>query len=166
MVKTVIALRGHENSGKTETIRKAARLFGEMHGVALDSVTIRVSPLPEILCMYQINSPELKVGFTSCGDDPGTVEENLGKLKKCDIIVCAIRETKKIVDAVEQWCNSGVKLIWAEQVVVGLCDANNMYKRLDAWFLYEDIFNKRNSVMANLLNRYVTTEINNWNAQS
>ena len=168
MAKTVIALIGREGSGKTETIREAACLFGEMRGIMSASFKVRGVPAEDIISVFSVYLAGFKVGFASSGDISRVIKKNLKVLRDCEIIVCAVSTGQTDnKETLKEWCEThDAKLTWVEQAVIDLHDEGNGYKTPATCVLVDGISRKRDKLMAELINWYVNAEIDKRNAQS
>ena len=83
-----IVVTGAHDTGKTTSIKRA---YLELGGKNTDD-----GDIVEILTYT--NKKEQKVGFASAGDIPDIIDNNLKKLKKCDIIVGACRTSGKTTE--------------------------------------------------------------------
>jgi shikimate kinase len=87
MQRTIIALSGPRNAGKTTTIRRAYEQLSE-EGNATD---LKPKATKEITAIIEIDG--VKIGFASEGDRPKELREKIKELiaAGCIVIVCATR---------------------------------------------------------------------------
>ena len=112
MNKTIIAVYGRANEGKSETIKKVCRLL-------LNSFPNAVSFPSEInyngdVCLT-IKLDKVRIGIESQGDPNSRMVNTIGKLaeKKCDIIICATRTSGSTVNKVDEIAkNYNYKTVW------------------------------------------------------
>lgn len=99
MQKSIIAVRGPANVGKTTTIRRAYEEL-RREGRCIDQG--RLFSTEVIAAIWEIDG--VKVGITSNGDLPEDLEENLARLLAagCIVIVCATRTKGGTVKLVER----------------------------------------------------------------
>ncbi len=153
MIKTAIALSGRGGSGKTPTIKQAADLFEKRRGVTRESIREirkRHSESPDILDVFWVNSPKLKVGFASdCDIDDEKYWDEL-KSKKCDIVVCAVHVRDRTAKNLDGWCKRNkFQSIWIKQMAITMYDEKNALKP----------FEEQNKLMAELINWLLGVEI-------
>jgi hypothetical protein len=119
MQKTIIAIRGQPNSGKTTAIKLAHRDLSKAGKSVYSNARYDSTELKEILEIDGVN-----VGFASAGDMPDRLDRILRFLleKGCVVIVCAARlnrwgePTHKTIDAVEQFSReNGFDLEWIDK---------------------------------------------------
>ena len=103
MNKTIIAIHGRANEGKSETIKKVCSLILETFPNAISSET-NINYTGDILLTIDING--IIIGFESQGDPNSRMiyDETLRKLadKNCDIIICATRTGGMTVKKVDK----------------------------------------------------------------
>ncbi len=87
MKKTIIALRGEPDSGKSKTIKM---VYEEMSGKTCDTVDVNA--------LDYTTDDGVKVGFTSVGDEDPRLSKQLEKLVACQVILCACRTIKRRSD--------------------------------------------------------------------
>ena len=109
MNKTIIAIYGRENEGKSETIKKVCKILLRDFPNAIPSSTPNY--LGDILLAIQLS--KIKIGIESQGD-PNSRMLNNDTIKKladseldselggCDIIICATRTNGKTVKKVDE----------------------------------------------------------------
>ena len=165
----VIALSARGGSGKTPTIVKAADLLEQRPGVTRDSInnaTVDVE-LPDILDVLSVDSPKLKVGFASDCDKADEEYWNALAREKCDIIVCAVHVKDKTYRNLKKWCEDNeAELTWINQAVVDEYSKDEVHRVASTNRCGSEISDKRNKLMAQLINFCVKAEIDNWSAQS
>lgn len=114
MKKTIIALRGVSNMGKTTTIRLAYEDLKQQFLCVSSGRSARKEIKGAIL---KING--LKIGFASSGDTPHILEKNLVPLiaDGCVVIVCATHTSRsRTVDIVECLAaEHGFDVVWIEK---------------------------------------------------
>lgn len=121
MNKTIIAVYGRSNEGKSETIKKVFQiLIGEFPNAK--SLINPINIDGDILATIQLG--KIKIGIESQGDPNSrmithqTIEKladvsNDPVLGGCDIIICATRTEGKTVKTVDQVANNyGYNVIW------------------------------------------------------
>ena len=150
---TVIALRGSPNSGKTGTIVQAAKLFGKKRKIKSKSIDVPDMPKKDILEVFSIHSPKVKVGYASDSALPILDKEYWDELlkEKCSIIVCAVHIKDATAKALKKWGKKNkVQFIWIKQTKV------DFYKGFGfTTFGYEE----QNKTMAAFINWCVNFEI-------
>ncbi len=107
--KTVIALRGRKNRGKTQTIKKVYPLLRDAFPDARETWIHPESGFPVNtegdICMI-MESGGVSVGIESEGDPDGRLFRSLEQFRSrqppCEIILCATRTRGKTVQAVER----------------------------------------------------------------
>lgn len=121
MNKTIIAIYGRKNEGKSETIKNVCKLILEAFPNAKCSKS-DINYKKDILLTIQLG--KIKIGFESQGDPISRMinEDTIRKLADpiddkgiggCDIIICATRTYGKTVNTVDDVANKfGFKLLW------------------------------------------------------
>jgi hypothetical protein len=114
MNKTIIAIHGRSNEGKSETIKKVCSLILQTFPTAIPSLD-NIDYNGDILLTVTIN--EIKIGIESQGDPNSRMiyDETLRKLanEKCDIIICATRTGGMTVKKVDSIANDyGFHTLW------------------------------------------------------
>lgn len=109
MKKTIIAIYGRQNEGKSETIKQACKIILETFPNAIASIN-PVNYSWDIFLTIKIEN--WKIGFVSQGDPNSEAirEGTVGKLADpddkefgaCDIIICASRTKATTVDILEE----------------------------------------------------------------
>lgn len=121
MNKTIIAVYGRSNEGKSETIKKVFQILVNEFPNAKPSIS-PVNVEGDILATIQLG--KIKIGIESQGDPNSRIIteqtiEKLADLSKdstlggCDVIICATRtegKTVKVVDKVAE--DFGYNVIW------------------------------------------------------
>ena len=109
MNKTIIAIHGRANEGKSETIKKVCSIIIDIFPNSLPSIQ-EIDYVGDIF--LTINIGKIKIGFESQGDPNSRIiyDNTITKLaeEKCDIIICATRTggmTVKVVDKVAKTYN-------------------------------------------------------------
>ncbi len=106
MNKTIIAIHGRANEGKSETIKKVCSLILDTFPTAIPSET-NIDYSGDILLTVNVNG--VIIGFESQGDPNSRMiyDETLRKLadKNCDIIICATRTGGMTVKKVDKIAN-------------------------------------------------------------
>lgn len=113
MNKTIIAVYGRQNEGKSETIRKVCELLIANFPNAVPNPSV-IHYNGDILVTIQLGA--IKIGLESQGDPNSRMisEDTLAKLADkninpvlggCDIIVCATRTKRGTVDKVDSIAN-------------------------------------------------------------
>jgi len=117
-MKTVIALWGRSNIGKSSTIKQSYELLVAKYpraekGHEIFEVDIRV--------VLTING--VKVGIESKGDPGSRLAESLRLFLKlgCKVIVCATRTRGQTVDAVHK-LEPSYEIFWIEQIATKPAD--------------------------------------------
>lgn len=119
MRKSVIAVRGKPNSGKTTVISIAHRGLAELARSIYSNPRHDATELKEVLEIEGV-----LIGFASAGDKPDRLTRMLRFLvdQGCVIIVCAARLSRsgaplhKTIDAVKQFCTENeFDLEWIEK---------------------------------------------------
>lgn len=93
-MKTIIVISGKNNTGRTRSIKEACHLFSGLPKVKKISDG-DIECAGDIIHAFEIN--KIKVGFISSGEVVDDIKKNLDLklIKKCNIIVCASRASKK-----------------------------------------------------------------------
>ena len=113
MTKTVIAIYGVANHGKTTTIRVVAEEIFKRHQCVHEKDSPDTKSIEEVYALFRIKN--VAIGIESTGDPKSRLFESLPKFvrEKCDIIITACRTsgpTRDEVDALEK--NHGYRIIW------------------------------------------------------
>jgi len=100
MAKTLIVLKGRGNIGKSTTIRLAFDNFIRAQDVTL--IEHNKTRARDFRSIVEIAVPNIKVGFTSAGDNEDEIKENIQNLAAagCEIIVCSSRMKGKPYNAI------------------------------------------------------------------
>lgn len=113
--KSIIAIYGRQNEGKSEIIKRVCQLLIANHSDAIPSSQI-VDYNTDVLLTIQIGT--IKIGIESQGD-PGTrmlnEGESIEQLAKtvCDIIICVSRSRGETVNRIDEVANKyGYETIW------------------------------------------------------
>lgn len=110
MNKTIFALQGPGNAGKTTTIRMAYMMCRPSDTPVCDDFVAD----DDFICTLNLNG--VKVGFASGGDWPSAVKGALDKLVECQIIVCATRTRGGTVTEVNKFTRKHeCKTYWIRQ---------------------------------------------------
>lgn len=109
-MKSVIAIQGFKNIGKTLTIKLVRELLLDKYPNAEEIELIKNTI--DIRVIVIIN--EFKIGIESQGDPGGRLSDSLKYFLKenCDIIVCPTRTYGKTVEVVEALENQGYEITW------------------------------------------------------
>ena len=141
MNKTIIAVYGRSNEGKSETIKKVFQILLNEFPSAKPSIS-PINVEGDILATIQLG--KIKIGFESQGDPNSRIIteqtiEKLADLSKdstlggCDIIICATRTEGKTVKTVDKVADSyGYNTIWISSFFSPKLDAgvlNNLAAR-------------------------------------
>jgi len=113
MNKTIIAIYGRANEGKSETIKKVCQMLINCYPNAIPSVG-NIKYDADILLTIQLG--DIKIGIESQGDPNSRMisEDTIKKLAdnkidnilgNCDIIICATRTEGKTVQKVDDIAN-------------------------------------------------------------
>lgn len=107
-MKSIIAIYGKANSGKTSTIKKISRLLCQEYHYSSEKVEDKGDDIYQVL-----TKDTFKIGIISQGDVGSWVEEYLAELTKreCNLIICATRTRGKTCEAVDKY-NRKWKIIW------------------------------------------------------
>ena len=139
-MKTIIALRGIANVGKSQTIQNTYRIMKNQNMV-LDTLTEEIGRVD--IKAIAITNNEIKIGIESQGDPSARLEKSLNEFKQngCKIILCATRSRGKTVEIVKA-LNSDYDIKW-----------ENKYKSMatDERIDNERIANKLVSLIKNAL---------------
>ena len=135
-MKRVIVLRGTENTGKTQTIKKVYELMLAKYQVTRVHEKIYKR---EITCVLLVNNK--KIGIESQGDPNSRLRRNLEYFVdiNCEIIICATRTYGQTVDAVNTlsdnyeivWIDKTIERISHNQSDINVGDANKIIKELE-----------------------------------
>ena len=100
MRKTVSALRGNANQGKSETIKEVARLLIAAYPAAA-MTPAKIDFSKDIKLILTLDG--LKIGIESQGDPNSRLPKSLEEfaLAGCDLIICATRTSGETVNAVQ-----------------------------------------------------------------
>jgi len=137
-MKRVIALRGTEKKGKSQTIKKVYELILSKYSVT--KIYEQINRV-DIKCVLLINGK--KIGIESQGD-PGPNSRIKTSLKyfveiNCQIIICATRTYGQTETAVNTLSNN-YEIVWIDKTIerkpdyqdsVNLEDANKIIKELE-----------------------------------
>src|SRR5690348_15875330 len=99
MKKTIFAIWGHANQGKSETVRRIAQeILLNNRTATTDPTTINFSVDIQII----VTIGKVTIGIESHGDPNSRLFESLKKFSSanCDIIICSTRTSGGTVDAV------------------------------------------------------------------
>jgi hypothetical protein len=112
-MKTVIAVRGVGNTGKSSTIKMVYKLLVDKYPrreVEFEKITKR--EIRAILIVHR-----LKIGMDSSGDPSHELDVRLNLLVKldCYVIICAARSSGATVHAVEALGQSGYSIWWQDR---------------------------------------------------
>ena len=109
-MKTIIALRGIANVGKSQTIQNTYRIMKNQNMV-LDTLTEEIGRVD--IKAIAITNNEIKIGIESQGDPSARLEKSLNEFKQngCKIILCATRSRGKTVEIVKA-LNSDYDIKW------------------------------------------------------
>ncbi len=107
-MKSIIAIYGKANSGKTSTIKEISRLLCQKYHYSSDKVEDKGDDIYQVL-----TKDSIKIGIISQGDVGSWVEEYLSELAKreCILIICATRTRGKTCYAVDKYIGKW-KIIW------------------------------------------------------
>jgi hypothetical protein len=117
--KTVIAVRGQPDSGKSTAITLAYNEIAKAGTIIYSNPRLDATELKEVLELDGVI-----VGFASAGDKPDRLKRMLCFLldHDCVVIVCAARLNRygqpahKTVDVVKQFCeDNGFKIKWIDK---------------------------------------------------
>ncbi len=112
MKKTVIANWGHARQGKSDTVKRIARIILSNFPQATTIPPV-IDFSTDIKVIITID--KLKIGIESQGDPNSRLFESLNEFAKenCDLIVCSTRTSGATVDAVSELnSSSGYDIIW------------------------------------------------------
>ncbi len=128
MSKTVIALRGPTNSGKTSTLTDAHRRLALDWPVRQGNQRTprgRQNGLPSDIVLAVVEVDGVNVGFVTIAEPPDKLKERLADLADeqadyhCPVIVCATRtehaNRRKTVEAVQSLEQSWYEIEWVEK---------------------------------------------------
>jgi predicted kinase len=112
MKRTLLALWGTSNSGKSTTIK---RVYGLLRSKHKDAEIIHSKFGRDFVVILLIKGK--KIGIESQGDPNGRLGSSLERFvrEKCNVIICATRTRGQTVDAVNDLAKR-YKVIWFEQV--------------------------------------------------
>lgn len=117
MKKTIIAIWGRSNLGKTDTIRRIARKLTRkylMREPTLEEIPEEGDFELIITIIDDITLKELKIGIKSKGDPRTGLKESLLNFENCHLIICATRTSGETVVTEEQFAEEhGYYTIWA-----------------------------------------------------
>jgi len=115
MEKTVMALSGAANVGKSTTIMKVRDLLKSKHGCVVEPEgTLEIDV--DVRVVLRING--VRIGIESQGDPGGRLEESLLRFVElgCTAIICATRTRGRTVDAVNK-LKPSYNVVWLQQDV-------------------------------------------------
>lgn len=108
--KTIIAIRGHANNGKSATIRNITTLLEILPGATIQRLIIHT----DIKVIISIG--KIVIGIESQGDPGSRLEESVNDFAanyKCNIIICATRTKGETIEIVENVAdNYDYRIIW------------------------------------------------------
>jgi Cdc6-like AAA superfamily ATPase len=101
-MRTIIAIYGKSNSGKTSTIKEISRVLCERNNISPQLVAEKGEDIYQVLEIQKV-----KIGIISQGDVGNWVKEYLKELfdRGCTIIICATRTRGSTCDAVKEYGN-------------------------------------------------------------
>lgn len=111
--KAIIAIWGHGNQGKSETIKKIAKLIIQCYPTAITD-PIQIDYTKDITVLISIGN--IRIGIESKGDHVKEIDSSLDKFvaTPCDLIICATRTSGGTVDFVSDICTQhNYDGIWA-----------------------------------------------------
>jgi len=117
-MKTVIALRGIGNTGKSSTLRKVYELLIRRYALQTHHVNLTVEgALNKSNTNVIVSINGVKVGIMSLGDVPGILARNLREceFKGCAIIVCASRTAGSFETLVNDLKRSSYEIEWVDK---------------------------------------------------
>ena len=126
--KTIIAIYGRQNEGKSETIKKTCKLFLDNFPTATSSpIRENIDYSKDILVEFIIDG--VKLGFESQGDPNGKQFDTINNLANngCYIIVCASRtkgETTHLIDNIANQHN--YHTVWISSFFSPLLNSNTL----------------------------------------
>jgi len=115
MEKTIIALRGKADIGKTSTLKEVYKLLKDNYTIEIETEnTNHNTPKADIKVIFKIKG--IRIGIASQGDPGYGLEKSLEEFarKDCTIIICATRTRGKTYNAVEAQ-KPLYKVIWNTQ---------------------------------------------------
>jgi hypothetical protein len=120
-MKTLIVLRGNENLGKSETIRKVYNFTIEKYFLSGHVDASVEANLKIINTTAVITVDGVKIGIESVGDRPGLLAKSLRNFdeKRCEAIVCAARPSPSFAVVVNDYKNKGYDVEWIDKVDAG-----------------------------------------------
>lgn len=95
-MKTIIALRGDQNTGKSTTIGMIyEELVDKGYNIIQGRRTYRNRPSHDFIAILKFN--KIKIGITTYGDVPKVITAKIKVLvkAKCEVIVCACHKTER-----------------------------------------------------------------------
>lgn len=112
MMRTIIAVSGSSNAGKTTTIRLAYEQLSEKSDILDGGRRARKEVRGAVLEIEGV-----KVGFASPGDREDVLRENLDRLIEagCQVIVCATHTSRSATYRVVYRLKSGYRIVWIEK---------------------------------------------------
>ena len=115
MERTLIALWGVTNSGKSTTLNYAHEELLECDGV-IEIRSGKRRPGSKDIRNALLEKDGVTIGILSIAEPPRKLKEKLEALaKECDVIVCATRSDGETVTAVESMKDEGFTLHWIEK---------------------------------------------------
>jgi hypothetical protein len=111
MNKSVIAIYGPSNQGKSETIRETANLLLDAYPI---NILQTFNSGADINYIIEIN--EIKIGIESQGDPNSRMSQSLQTfvVHGCNIIICSCRSRGETADAVEDlYRHHQYEIIWS-----------------------------------------------------
>ena len=95
-MKTIIALRGDANTGKSTTIGMIyEELVDKGYNIIQERRTYRNKPSHDFIAILKFN--KIKIGITTYGDVPKVITAKIKVLvkAKCEVIICACHKTER-----------------------------------------------------------------------
>lgn len=113
MKKNIIAIWGHANQGKSDTVKRIAQILLKEYPTAIPT-PLNIDYSTDIKIIVAIG--EIKIGIESQGDPNSRLFGSLKEFarKNCDLIICSTRTSGATVNAVSSLHSSdNYEIIWA-----------------------------------------------------
>ena len=131
-MKTLFALKGKSNRGKSQTIRTVVEMLTDKHPNAL--IEYKHTTKADVRVVLTIKG--VKIGVESQGDPKPSLD--LFLRSGCDVIICATRRRGAAIDAVNalqgfdlQWLEQEERSQPHEQILRSLATARQIFEKVE-----------------------------------